>query len=128
MKRDRCRGVAVIGMLQHGLNLCTEHYLEWIPRMAARAIKRFDMLTQNDCVLIAVSGGKDSLASWVLLYDLGYQTTGRYINLGIANDEYSQRSQECVVAFAPAHGGQPTSAGNLCAFWRLWTRAMERHA
>ena len=32
--------------------------------------------TPTDRVLVAVSGGKDSLALWDVLIDLGYDTTG----------------------------------------------------
>jgi uncharacterized protein (TIGR00269 family) len=49
-------------------------------------------------VLVAVSGGKDSLALWDVLRRLGYRTTGLYINLGIG--DYSAESQRKTVAFA----------------------------
>jgi hypothetical protein len=54
-----------------------------------KAIEKFDMLSKDDRILVAVSGGKDSLAVWDLLIDLGYQADGLYIGLGIG--EYSDR-------------------------------------
>ena len=55
-----------------------------------KAIEKFDMLRLDDKVLVAVSGGKDSLAVWDLLVELGYQADGLYIGLGIGT--VSQRS------------------------------------
>jgi uncharacterized protein (TIGR00269 family) len=49
-------------------------------------------------VLVAVSGGKDSLALWDVLVGLGYDTTGLYLAQGIG--EYSGRSRQLVEAFA----------------------------
>ena len=62
MKCLKCGGVAVIGMPQHRLNLCAEHFREWLPSMVQRTIAKHHMLDEEDRVLVAVSGGKDSLA------------------------------------------------------------------
>jgi uncharacterized protein (TIGR00269 family) len=56
------------------------------------------MFTTDDRLLVAVSGGKDSLAVWDILLDLGYDATGFYLDLGIGG--YSTRSKEAAVAFA----------------------------
>ena len=48
-------------------------------------------------VLVAVSGGKDSLAVWDMLIDLGYQADGLYVGLGIG--DYSDMSAEYARAF-----------------------------
>jgi uncharacterized protein (TIGR00269 family) len=60
------------------------------------------MFRRDQRVLVAVSGGKDSLALWHTLTKLGYRADGMYIRLGIA--EYSRRSQERCEAFAAQHG------------------------
>ena len=48
------------------------------------------MIAPGERVLVAVSGGKDSLAVWDLLLDLGYEADGLYIGLGIG--DYSDAS------------------------------------
>lgn len=58
------------------------------------------MFSKNDRLLIAVSGGKDSLALWDILLKLGYRADALYVNLGIGG--YSESSQEKVVRFSEA--------------------------
>lgn len=88
-------------MRQHKLPLCADHFLEWIPEQTQRFIKKYDMFDQDARVLVAVSGGKDSLALWDVLNRLGYQTQGLYIGLGIGGDGgYSDRSLILTQQFA----------------------------
>ena len=103
MKCTKCGGVAVINMPQHRLKLCAEHFKEWVLSMVQRTIKRYRMFGPKDRLLVAVSGGKDSLSLWDILIRLGYQTEGLYINLGITHENYSDVSQEYAEAFAAAH-------------------------
>ena len=60
------------------------------------------MFARDEPVLVAVSGGKDSLALWDVLLDEGYRTTGLYLDLGIF--EYSVESKAKCEAFAAARG------------------------
>ena len=60
------------------------------------------MIRPDDRVLVAVSGGKDSLALWDLLVDLGYRADGVYLGLGI--DGYSDRSADAARAYASGRG------------------------
>ena len=104
MKCSKCGGIAVINMRQHRLRLCAEHFLEWFVNMTERTIQKYDMFTPDDRVLVAVSGGKDSLALWDVLLQLGYQAEGMYIGLGI--DEgigYSGKSLEMCRQFVAHH-------------------------
>jgi tRNA(Ile)-lysidine synthase TilS/MesJ len=94
-------------MRQHRLNLCAAHLLEWVPGMVARTIDKYAMFSPGERVLVAVSGGKDSLSLWDILIRLGYQTEGVYINLGIDHQRYSDVSEEKVRAFAEAQGSLP---------------------
>ena len=55
------------------------------------------MIAPGDRVLVAVSGGKDSLALWDILLRLGYSTDGVYIGLGIKG--YSDDSGRLRQAF-----------------------------
>jgi uncharacterized protein (TIGR00269 family) len=56
------------------------------------------MFGRDDRILVAVSGGKDSLALWDVLLEEGYRATGLYLGLGIG--EYSDRSREVCRSFA----------------------------
>jgi uncharacterized protein (TIGR00269 family) len=80
-------------MRHHKLALCSEHYLEWFPAQTQRTIERYQMFGPSERVLVAVSGGKDSLALWDVLLRLGYQAEGLYIGLGINGGSYSDQSQ-----------------------------------
>ena len=60
------------------------------------------MFTRDEEVLVAVSGGKDSLALWDILAELGFRTAGVHLALGIG--AYSQASTEKTEAFARARG------------------------
>jgi uncharacterized protein (TIGR00269 family) len=67
-------------------------------RQVEKAIHDHDMIKKTDRVLVAVSGGKDSLAVWDMLVELGYQADGLYIALGIG--EYSEESRDYTERFA----------------------------
>ncbi|MGD8329575.1 MAG: ATP-binding protein [Acidobacteriota bacterium] len=83
MKCKRCRERAVAELPQHHMALCKDCYLEWFPAYTAKTIKKFDMLQHDERILLAVSGGKDSVALWQVLADLGYPADGLVIDLGI---------------------------------------------
>ncbi len=53
-------------------------------------------------MLVAVSGGKDSLALWAVLDDLGYKTQGLHLNMGM--HEFSQASRQAISQFAENRG------------------------
>ena len=102
MKCRVCRGPAVIDIRRHNANFCVDHFLRLCRDQVAKAIEEFEMLAPGERVLVAVSGGKDSLAVWDLLRELGYDADGFYVGLGIG--EYSDRSGEMVRAFAQERG------------------------
>src|SRR5262245_66697496 len=60
------------------------------------------MFARDESVLVAVSGGKDSLALWDVLHGAGYRTTGLYIDLGIF--DYSRASKARCETFAAERG------------------------
>jgi uncharacterized protein (TIGR00269 family) len=97
-----CREPAVIDVPRHNANFCTEHFLRLCRDQVTRAISDFAMLEPGDRALVAVSGGKDSLAVWDLLLELGYEADGLYLGLGIG--EYSDDSGAYAKAFAEERG------------------------
>lgn len=105
MKCRKCGSKASVNMRQHKLALCKEHYLDWIPEQTERFIKKYEMFTHDEKVLVAVSGGKDSLALWDILNRLGYQAEGLYIGLGIDGGfGYSSESHRLSQKFADELG------------------------
>ena len=102
MKCTVCKAPALIDVRRHNANFCQEHFLRLCRDQVTRAIKDFDMLATTDRVLVAVSGGKDSLAVWDILLALGYHADGVYIGLGIG--DYSDASGEMARAFASSRG------------------------
>lgn len=90
-------------MPQHNMGLCKDDFLQWLPEQMQKHIEKQKMFTPEEKILVAVSGGKDSLALWDMLNRLGYQADGLYIALGI--DEgigYSAESQRLTEKFANA--------------------------
>jgi uncharacterized protein (TIGR00269 family) len=102
MKCTVCKEPAVVDVRRHNANFCALHFLRLCRDQVAKAIKDFDMLRPTDRVLVAVSGGKDSLAVWDLLLQLGYDADGLYLGLGIG--DYSDASGEMARAFAADRG------------------------
>jgi uncharacterized protein (TIGR00269 family) len=97
-----CKGPAVIDVRRHNSAFCSEHFLRLCRDQVARAIKDFGMIEPTDRALVCVSGGKDSLAVWDVLLELGYEADGLYLGLGIGG--YSDRSGDAARAFAAGRG------------------------
>ena len=101
MRCRKCGQKAAIHLHQHRLALCKNHYLEWLPNQTEHSIKKYHLFTKDERVLVAVSGGKDSLSLWDILWQLGYSVDGVYIDLGIdAGIGYSQKSRLLAKQFA----------------------------
>ncbi|MFN2587130.1 MAG: ATP-binding protein [Actinomycetota bacterium] len=98
MKCKVCRGHAVVDVRRHNAAFCKDHFVQHVRNQVARTVKEFSMFSPEDRLLVAISGGKDSLALWDVLIDLGYDATGFYLDLGIGG--YSNRSKEAAIAFA----------------------------
>jgi uncharacterized protein (TIGR00269 family) len=102
MKCRVCREPAIIDIRRHNANFCTEHFLRLCRDQVAKAIDQFDMIAPGERALVAVSGGKDSLAVWDILRRLGYEADGLYVGLGIG--DYSDASAEHARAYAESVG------------------------
>jgi len=94
MKCKKCGRKAVVNLKAYGLSLCEKCYPEFYKNLVKRSIKRFRILNQDERVLVAVSGGKDSSAMAAVLRELGYNIELLYIDLGIG--EYSKVSEKVV--------------------------------
>lgn len=70
----------------------------FIKRQVEKAIKKFGMLQPGQKVVAAISGGKDSLALWKILVDLGYDVVGLHMTLDLG--PFSERSLEASQAMA----------------------------
>jgi tRNA-5-methyluridine54 2-sulfurtransferase len=104
-----CRAPAVLEEPRHRAAWCVEHLADHVQRQIRKAIDHPParppgerMFSYEDRLLVAISGGKDSLALWDALIDLGYQVDGLYVGLGIGG--YSSRSEEVCRRFAADRG------------------------
>jgi uncharacterized protein (TIGR00269 family) len=99
-----CREHAVVDIRRHNAAFCGPHFIDHFQSQIAKTIKHFEMFTPQERLLIAVSGGKDSLALWDVLLDLGYDATGFYLDLGIGG--YSIRSKDASIRYAEGRGAK----------------------
>ena len=104
-----CRGPTVIEEPRHRSAWCSSHFVDHVHNQVRKAIdqppglgQRERMFRYSDRLLVAVSGGKDSLALWDVLLSMGYRVDGLYVGLGIGG--YSDRSHGLCAAFAAERG------------------------
>lgn len=102
MKCRKCGGAAALELRRHNAAFCSPHFLEFFRKQVAEAVHRHHMFTREEKIMVAVSGGKDSLALWDVLIEDGYQTAGLYLDLGIF--DYSKESKAKCEAFAASRG------------------------
>ncbi|WP_455244635.1 ATP-binding protein [Petrachloros mirabilis] len=98
MNCTKCKSKAAIKLPRHHAAFCKNCFNTFVHDQTAKAIRSQKMFGKDDRVLVAVSGGKDSLALWDILLKLGYKADALYVNLGIGG--YSQRSYEKVRKFS----------------------------
>ena len=109
MKCRRCKDPAIIELRRHNTAFCSPCFLRYVHEQVRRAVEDFEMFQPSERILVAVSGGKDSLGLWDLLLGLGYAADGLYIGLGIGEaDEpgggYSHSSGDYARRFAADRG------------------------
>jgi tRNA-5-methyluridine54 2-sulfurtransferase len=102
MKCKPCGSPAVIEVRRHRAAFCRDCFLHHCREQVRRAISSHQMLRHSERVLVAISGGKDSLALWDILLDLGYSADGVYLGLGIG--DYSDTSRVHAEKYAVARG------------------------
>ena len=102
MKCRRCHARAVVSLPSHNTAFCPDCFLDFFSRQVDRGIREHKLMTREDRVLVALSGGKDSLALMLELGRQGYNVTGLHIDLGIPGS--SQAARAVVERFCERHG------------------------
>lgn len=98
MHCTKCKSKAALKLPRHNAAFCKGCFNEFVQDQVVKAVKAQQMFGHEHRLLVAVSGGKDSLALWDILLKLGYKADALYVNLGIAG--YSDRSHDKVRRFA----------------------------
>ncbi len=98
MKCKFCKKQARIKLKSYNLRLCENCFRDFFKKRVRLTIEKFKMYASGDKILIAASGGKDSLCLWHVLDDIGYKTQGLHVDLGISG--YSGKSKEYALKFA----------------------------
>lgn len=100
LKCKICSEKPVIYLRASNLALCKEHFIERFEKITYEVIRNFRMFDENEKILVACSGGKDSLSLVYVLKKLNFDIEGFYINLGIEKNNYSDKSEEFVKKFS----------------------------
>lgn len=62
MKCKICKADAVVKLKAHNTAFCRECFLAFFERQVAKGIEKQKLFTREERVLVAISGGKDSLS------------------------------------------------------------------
>jgi tRNA-5-methyluridine54 2-sulfurtransferase len=90
MKCRVCGKPASVSLKAYNTALCGDDFIAFLENRVLKTIRRYNLIGGGERPLVAVSGGKDSLALWVILNKLGFAADGMYIDLGIG--DYSHTS------------------------------------
>jgi uncharacterized protein (TIGR00269 family) len=102
MKCTRCKRLAAVALPSHNAGFCPECFDEFFLRRVKEALRRHRMLAPGERVLVALSGGKDSLALMEALRTLGCDAAGLHVDLKIP--ESSAIARSAVEAFCRSRG------------------------
>uniref|UniRef100_A0A7C1J7S6 Adenine nucleotide alpha hydrolase family protein n=1 Tax=Ammonifex degensii TaxID=42838 RepID=A0A7C1J7S6_9THEO len=103
MKCRVCKGEAFIKLPAHNAAFCSEHFDAFFLRQITRTIKKYAMLPPAAHVVVALSGGKDSLTTALVLSRLGYKVEALFVDLGIDSGEFSFASRQACEEFCALH-------------------------
>lgn len=101
MKCKVCKTEAVVGLRSHNTAFCDKCFCDFFRRQLQRGIESQKLFTHDEKILVAISGGKDSLALMLELVELGYRATGLFIDLAIP--ESSSLARQKVTDFCALH-------------------------
>lgn len=93
MKCSRCKKLACVSLPSHNAGFCPECFPLFFSKQVATAIRREKMFTLDERILVALSGGKDSLGLMLELKLQGYDVTGLHIDLGIPDSSWKARKK-----------------------------------
>ena len=87
MKCKICKETAVVALRSHNAAFCAECYKDFFARQVERGIESQKLFTREEKILVALSGGKDSLALMLELSRQGdvltvraFDSTGKNID------------------------------------------------
>ncbi len=99
-KCKKCKNPAMYRVRYARLWLCPKHFVEFFERRVKRTIDNYKLVKNAKHILVAVSGGKDSVTTLYVLNKFkdtyGYKVTGATIDLGIPG--YSAKSLKVVTS------------------------------
>ena len=64
-------------------NLCKTHFIEYFENKVKKTIKDFELIPKDQKLLVATSGGKDSVTCLYIMKKLGYNPEALIIDEGI---------------------------------------------
>ncbi len=103
MRCKRCKSAtAIISLPSHNTGFCEACFRDFFSAQVARGIEVGGLFTRADRLLVALSGGKDSLGLMLELSRQGYNVTGLHIDLGIPDS--SSAARRIVEDFCTRHG------------------------
>ncbi|MDQ7031369.1 MAG: TIGR00269 family protein [Desulfonauticus sp.] len=85
MKCTRCKQKAVVALPSHNAGFCASCFLLYFQNQMEKAIKKQKMFSPRHKILVALSGGKDSLALALQLKLLGYNLECLHLDLDISD-------------------------------------------
>ncbi len=102
MKCKVCKEPAVVCLPSHNAAFCPGCYEKFYMKQVREGIRKRKLLNRDDKVLVALSGGKDSLSLMYALAELDYDVTGLHIDLGIPNS--SEKARAVIEDFCSSRG------------------------
>ncbi len=102
MKCRRCKAPAEVALPSHNTAFCRDCFALFFSGQVERAIRKHEMIAPGERVLVALSGGKDSLGLMLELARQGYDVAGLHVDLGIPGSSDAARAK--VQGFCDKHG------------------------
>ena len=102
MKCRKCKAPAEVSLPSHNTAFCRDCFAAYFTGQVEKAIRRHELIKPGERVLVALSGGKDSLGLMLELSRLGYDVTGLHVDLAIPKSSEAARAK--VAGFCERHG------------------------